>query len=236
MRLSTPIYRLKRNARILSRQRGIALNEALDIIARATGFRSWDHLAFAARSDPAGRILRELRPGEMMLLGARPGHGKTLLALELALAAARNGKRSHFFTLEYTEAEVRARLESIGQASAATETALVIDTSDDICADHVVDRLHGEDGAAFVVIDYLQILDQKRSKPDLGAQLGVLRDHARGSGSIIVLISQIDRGFESGAHRMPTLGDVRLPNPADLMLFSKACFLHEGEMELAAVA
>jgi len=236
MRLSAPIYRLKRSAKMMSRQRGIALNEALDTIARESGFRSWDHLAYSARSDPAGSILRELRQGEMMLLGARPGHGKTLLALELALAAARTGMRGYVFTLEYTEAEVRSRLASLEHATAFGETTLVIDTSDDICADHVVDLLRSEDRPAFVVIDYLQLLDQKRSKPDLGAQLAVLRDYARSSGSIIVLISQIDRVFELDCKRMPAMGDVRLPNPADLKLFSKACFLHEGEMELASVA
>jgi len=35
---------------------------------------------------------------------------------------------------------------------------------------------------------------------------------------------------------MPGIGDVRLPNPADLGMFSKACFLHDGELELAGVA
>lgn len=236
MRLSTPIYRLKRNARMLSRQRGIALNEALDSIARESGFRSWDHLAFAARSDPASRLLRELRQGEMVLLGARPGHGKTLLALELALAAARNGKPSTFFTLEYTEAQVRARLASLGHANDQREATLVIDTSDDIRADHVVNRLSEESHPAFAAIDYLQLLDQKRENPPLAEQLTALSDYARGSGSIIVLVSQIDRDFESADRRMPALGDVRLPNSADLKLFSKACFLHEGEMVLSSIA
>ncbi|RST87088.1 DNA helicase [Aquibium carbonis] len=236
MKLSAPIYRLKRNARIMSRQRGIALNEALDAIARESGFRSWDHLAFAARSDPAGSILRGLCQGEMVLLGARPGHGKTLLALQLALAAAGRGMPSTFFTLEYTDPEVRTRLASLGHASDPGEAALLIDTSDDICADYVVDRLRDRDRPGFAAIDYLQLLDQKRTKPPIGEQLATLAAHSRSSGSIIVLVSQIDRVFELADRRMPSLGDVRLPNPADLKLFSKACFLHEGEMVLSAVA
>ena len=236
MRLSAPIYRLKRQARMMSRERGIALNEALDIVARTSGFRSWSQLAFAARSDPAGRILRELRAGEMLLLGARPGHGKTLLGLELATAAARAGRRSYFFTLEYTEADVRARLASLGLDGAGGETALFIDTSDDICAGHVVNRLRKEPRPAFAVIDYLQLLDQKRSKPDLGGQLAMLGAYARSAGAIIVLLSQIDRVFDLDDRRMPSLGDVRLPNAVDLTLFARTCFLHEGELELASVA
>lgn len=236
MRISAPIYKLKRQAKMMSRERGIILNEALDMIARKSGFRSWSHLAFAARSDPAVRILRELRAGEMLLLGARPGQGKTLLALELAFAAARSGRRSYFFTLEYTEADVRSRLASLGLGEAGSELALVIDTSDDICAGHVIDRLRDEPRPAFVVIDYLQLLDQKRSKPELGGQLAMLGAYAQSSGSIMVLISQIDRVFELDDRRMPELVDVRLPNTADLKLFAKACFLHEGELELASVA
>ncbi|MDN2580173.1 DNA helicase [Aquibium sp. ELW1220] len=236
MKLSAPIYRLKRQAKSMSRERGIPLNEALDAIARKSGFRSWSHLAFAARSDPATRILRELRGGDMLLLGARPGQGKTLLALELAVAAAGTGRRSFFFTLEYTDADVRNRLASLGLAAGEGEIPLVIDTSDEICAAHVVARLRAEACPAFAVIDYLQLLDQKRSTPELGAQLAALGAHARDTGAIIVLISQIDRAFERDDRRMPGLADVRLPNPADLKLFSRTCFLHEGELELAEVA
>jgi replicative DNA helicase len=236
MILSAPIFRLKRQAKAMSRERGIPLNEALDAIARKSGFRSWSHLAFAARSDPAAHILRELRAGDMLLLGARPGHGKTLLALELAVAAARAGRRSFFFTLEYTETDVRNRLAALGLGAGDREIPLVIDTSDEICAAHVVARLRAEPRPAFAVVDYLQLLDQKRSTPDLGVQLATLGAHARDAGAIIVLISQIDRAFERGDRRMPGLTDVRLPNPADLKLFAKACFLHEGELELTDVA
>lgn len=236
MKLSAPIYKLKRQAKILSRERGIALGEALDIIARKGGFRSWSHLAFAARSDPAARILRELRAGDMLLLAARPGRGKTLLGLELAMAAARSGRRSFFFTLEYTEADVRARLAALGDGEASGEVPLVIDTSDEICAGHIVDRLRDEPRPAFAVIDYLQLLDQNRSKPDLGGQLASLGSYVRRSGAMVVLLSQIDRHFELDGRRMPGLADVRLPNAADLTLFSKACFLHEGDLELADVA
>jgi hypothetical protein len=35
---------------------------------------------------------------------------------------------------------------------------------------------------------------------------------------------------------MPDLHDIRLPNPIDLRVFSKACFVHEGEIRLQALA
>lgn len=61
-------------------------------------------------------------------------------------------------------------------------------------------------------------------------------DPFRETGAIIVLLSQIDRAFERPGRRIPGLEDVRLPNPADLKLSARACFLHEGERELAEVA
>lgn len=41
MKLSTPIYRLKRQAKILSRAKGIPHHEALDRIAAKEGFARW---------------------------------------------------------------------------------------------------------------------------------------------------------------------------------------------------
>jgi G:T-mismatch repair DNA endonuclease (very short patch repair protein) len=66
-------------------------------------------------------------------------------------------------------------------------------------------------------------------------QISALRSFAAASGSIIVVISQIDRAFKLSAKRLPELPDVRLPNPLDLMLFTKSCFLHDGQIRLQAV-
>ncbi|MEO0360506.1 MAG: DNA helicase, partial [Pseudomonadota bacterium] len=82
MRLSAPIFKLKREAKRLARERAIPLHEALDRVAAEEGFRSWSHLAASASASgarPAARILAALRPGEVVLIGARPGQGKTLL-------------------------------------------------------------------------------------------------------------------------------------------------------------
>jgi len=82
----------------------------------------------------------------------------------------------------------------------------------------------------------LQLLDQKRSKPAVNQQIRALQEFAGASKSIIVVISQIDRSFDPEAKRLPELSDVRLPNPVDLMRFSKTCFLHEGEVKLQTVS
>jgi len=44
MSLSAPIFRLKRRAKLLSREAGIPLNQALDRVAKDEGFQSWSLL------------------------------------------------------------------------------------------------------------------------------------------------------------------------------------------------
>ena len=115
MRFSHPIFRLKRQARLLSREENIPLNRALDMIAAGEGFKSWSHLAAnASAGRPAGAMLAQLSPGDLVLLGARPGHGKTLLGLELLAEAAKAGRRGFFFTLDYSDADVIERVRAIG--------------------------------------------------------------------------------------------------------------------------
>jgi len=111
-----------------------------------------------------------------------------------------------------------------------------LDASDDICADHVIARLQGLSGNTVVVIDYLQLLDQKRRNPVLGDQIQSLKTFAQATGSIIITLSQIHRSFGDQTGHMPGLSDVRLPNPLDLTLFTKTCFLHVGRIHLDAVA
>ena len=236
MKLSFPIYKLKRHARLMAREQTIPLHEALDRLAAAEGFRSWSHLAASATDKPADRLLNELSAGDLLLLAARPGQGKTLLAFELAMAASSAGYQSFFFTLDYTEADVIERLHSLGADLQKLTGSLVLDTSDEICAGHIVQRIGGTTKRAFVVVDYLQLLDQKRENPDIDTQIRSLRSFAAASGSVIVTTSQIDRSFDPRAKRLPGVPDVRLLNPLDLSLFTRTCFMHDGEVKLQAVA
>jgi replicative DNA helicase len=235
MRLSAPIYQLRRKAKLLSREARIPLHEALDRIAAQEGIAGWSLLVARASSEAlAGKLFARLSPGDLVLVGARPGQGKTLLSLELAVEAMKSGGRAVFFTLEYVENDVRDRFRAIGVERSKFDGLFEFDNSDDISADYIVRKLARAPRGTLVVIDYLQLLDQKRENPELMHQVRTLQSFARARGLIFVFISQIDRSYDPLTKPFPNLEDVRLPNPLDLTLFSKTCFLNNGEVQFRA--
>ena len=235
MRLSSPIYKLKREAKTIAREQDLPRHRAVDQIAAREGFQSWSHLVIAT-TRPAQRVYDSLAPGDMVLIGARPGQGKTLLALEVAALAARRGTPTRIFTLDYNAMDVANRYPDLGIDPSRLGSALSVDASDEICADHIVGWLSERSQPAVAVIDYLQILDQRRSTPRLNDQIKVLKTATTTAGHVVLAISQIDRGFDLSGRSMPDRLDVRRPNPLDLTLFDKNCFLHGGAIELTTAA
>jgi replicative DNA helicase len=80
---------LERAQEAASRKRGIGLT---------TGFPNFDHLVGGLFS------------GELVILAARPGVGKTSLACQIAIHAAQNGRGVYFASLEMDAAELAMRL------------------------------------------------------------------------------------------------------------------------------
>ncbi|CDX43069.1 Replicative DNA helicase [Mesorhizobium plurifarium] len=235
MRLSAPVHHLKRQARLLSRRENVPLHKALDRVAGEEGFASWSLLAAkVAEAAPGDRLLARLIPGDMVLVAARPGQGKTLMSLELAVAAMKQGDRAVFFTLEYMHADILGRFRDIGADPADFGHLFTFDNSDAISAAYIIEALRSAPRGTLAVIDYLQLLDQKRENPDLMVQIRALRSFARERGLVLVFISQVDRSYDPARKPFPDIGDIRLPNPLDLSLFDKACFLNKGEIQFQA--
>ena len=236
MKLSVPIYQLKRQAKLLSRHDDVPLHEALNSIAKQEGFQSWSLLAARhAEGGPATKILAALEIGDLVLLGARPGHGKTLMGLELIVETIKSGNQAAFYSLEYTENELSEQFAALGADVTASGNMLTMDTSDDICADYIIGLLSNAPRGTVVVVDYLQLLDQNRARPVLATQISALKSFAETAGIIIVMISQIDRSYDPIAKPLPDVSDVRLPNSLDLNLFTKTIFLNDGAANLQAV-
>lgn len=237
MKLSAPLYRLKREAKLLARSQDTPLHQALDAVARREGVSHWSLLSAQHKSNsPGARILQQLAPGDLLLLAARPGQGKTTLGLEFAVQAMQQARQAAFFTLEYTATQTFELLRELGEDPNEFADRFLFDCSDDICAAHIIEQLAGAEPATLVVVDYLQQLDLKRAHPPLEVQVRQLKRFAEQRGLVMVFISQVERAFELKTDKLPTLADVRLPNPLDLSLFTRTCFLGEGEIELSAVA
>ncbi|CAM5770360.1 DNA helicase [Bosea minatitlanensis] len=237
MKLPVPIHHLKRRAKLLHRREQIPLHAALDRIATAEGYRRWSLLA--ARQPVASvatALYRRLDPGDLVLVAGRPGQGKTLVSLALAAEAARAGRRSAFFSLEYTPGDVVERLRALGFETGELAGFFDLDCSDAISADYVGAALAAAPAGTLAVIDYLQLLDQRRDRPELSRQVGDLKALARQRGLIIVLLSQVDRSYDPAAKPFPDITDIHLPNPVDLRLFDKRCFLNGGEIRFEAAA
>jgi replicative DNA helicase len=233
MKLSAPIYHLKRRAKLLSRELKIPLHEALDRIATEEGFHRWSLLsACAASATAAARFFAQLRPGDIALIGARPGHGKTLMGIEILVEAMKAGHRAAFFTFEFTEKDVSDLFRSIGVDMTTFDGRLDLDTSDTISADSIMKRLAAAPAGTTVLVDYLQLLDQQRHTPALAHQVQAITAFARDKGIVVIFLSQIDRSYDSSRKPCPDIEDLRLPNPLDVKVFTKTCFLHEGTVRL----
>jgi len=233
MKLSAPIFQLKRRAKLKARINNIPLHAALDQIAREEGYARWSMLsARMAAGSLSAPLLSRLRDGELLLIAGRPGHGKTVLGLQLLLDAVRDGRRAILFTLEFTEQQARHHLQFLEGEPKGISGRVEVVTSDQISADYIVDYMSGCERGTVAVIDYLQILDEQRSKPALAEQISTLGNFAAEAGIVFGFISQIDRSFDPQTKRLPDIGDIRLPNSVDLGVFAKTCFLHNGETQV----
>lgn len=237
MKLSVPIFQLKRRAKRVARNNNVPLHEALDQIACEEGFARWSLLSSqVAAASLSETILSRLDDGDLLLVAGRPGHGKTTLGLQLLLGAVRDNRKAVLFTLEFTEQQARKHIRSLESVPLGIGDALEVVTSDEISADYIIRHLSRLERGTVAVIDYLQLLDQQRSKPALSEQVLALGAFARKSGIVLVFLSQIDRSFDPEIKRLPDKRDIRLPNLINIGLFTKACFLHNGEAQFENVA
>lgn len=233
MIFTLPIFRLKRIAKQLSRKKGIPLHKALDAIAQQQGVQSWSLLAERHAHDKQYMsLMSEFHEGDLILLGGRPGHGKTQLSLRFLLEAAVTKRPGFFFTLEYTQDDLVDVLESMNLRPSDLGENFTFHGSDEISADYIERSLASVKRGSLVIVDYLQLLDQRRINSELADQLKSLKRFARTNGITFIMLSQIDRFADRSNDRIPSISDVRLPNPLDLSVFDRFCFLSNGKAKL----
>jgi len=230
--LSAPIFVLKRQAKALILERDIPLNEALDVIAQREGAVSWSMLAQRS-ADLLPRRLQDLygylNPGDLVLIGSRPGAGKTLLACRVMEQAIKAGANAGFYSLAEPVEPLRERIAAHGVVADGDAKGCWLDCSDDICAEYIeqtsAERLRV---GSILVIDYLQMLDERRAHAPLQDQVEALSAFAKRSGCIVLFLCQLDRAVHERRTKPPSVADIRLPNPLDLGLFNKIVFLNRS--------
>ena len=184
------------------------------------------------------RAIGGLVPSDLLLLAARPGMGKTSLALNMAMAAARaTDKTIAIFSLEMSAEQLVTRLIAAEGLIDSTRLRMGVLSADDWRCfagasrelakyDIVIDDDAGVTPAAMkakcrrlgdklglVVIDYLQLLHSERRAEGRVQEVGEisrsLKVMARELRVPVLCCSQLSRGPESRTNKRPMLSDLR---------------------------
>ncbi|WP_407699398.1 replicative DNA helicase [Streptomyces alkaliphilus] len=196
-----------------------------------------------------------LKPGQMVIVAARPALGKSTLALDFARHAAfAAGRTAVFFSLEMSRRELQMRclsaqakvglhnLKTAGGMDAAAWSRVAETMTDMRRAPLLLDdatgatvatlkakcrRIQQRQGLDLVVIDYLQLLQSGRSRPE-SRQVEVsemsrnIKLMAKELGVPVVVLCQLNRGPEQRVDKKPMVSDLResgsLEQDADLVI------------------
>lgn len=175
------------------------------------------------------------RAGRLYVLSARPGGGKTSLALAMLASACRAGRRVAFVSLEMEAGELERRLVSylsgvplLGTRAATDDEAIRLRDAYALLSEwdyHIWDRpprsydevvrwicaLHEESQLGMVILDYLQLLPSTGAERDdlsIGQHATRSKNAAKILGVPFILLAQPNRAVEQrgdGRYRMSDL-------------------------------
>ncbi len=176
---------------------------------------------------------------DLIILAARPAMGKTAMALQFAREAARQGKRTAFFSVEMGKEQLSIRMISQEGAvdtdktkhgrlnaddfsriaeSSRVLSQLPIEVNDDSAItvqgmQRESRRLAAMGGLDLVIIDYMQLMynQEKGERRDLElAEISrALKGLAKELNIPVIALSQLNRELEKRADKRPMLSDLR---------------------------
>lgn len=164
-----------------------------------------------------------MAPGQLVVVGARTGSGKTAFLCNVACNYARTGKPIVYCTKEMTQEEILPRFlsnlagrpfRSLGEDAHRFES--VVDRiAVEERVEHVsdVETLASRTDAEVVIVDYLQLLTLRGRRPESRVQeleeiTRRLKATAQRTGKVVLCASQLNRDLDT-AGRRPTLSDLR---------------------------
>lgn len=177
-------------------------------------------------------------PGELTIIGARPAVGKSSFGMEIALNAARGGKRVAVCSLEMAPEQYGQRLlsgrsgvdgmkmrlanvdsgdwDAILNATKELEsmkagfTFSVVNIED---LDAAVQRYTEEEKIDLLLLDYIQLMDSKRKHESERLKVGYiswsLKQMAMTYKIPVIALAQLKRPDGGAIERMPTMRDLR---------------------------
>ena len=196
----------------------------------------------AAHGTPTGfsgldRVLVGMGNSDLILVGARPGMGKTSFALNIATNVAQSTKKKVcVFSLEMSAEQLVSRIlssealvdshelrsgklssdswEKIADASSRLASCdILIDDTSGIAATEMKAKLRRVDNLGLVIIDYLQLMQSDRRIDNRVQEVAeisrALKIMAKELSVPIICCAQLSRGPESRTDKKPMLSDLR---------------------------
>lgn len=176
------------------------------------------------------------KKGNLIILAARPGMGKTTLALNTCWNIAKQNKRSLFFSLEMEDKEVvrkimsqelRVTNEDLNNGNVFKKHDNVLSIQDVVKnKQFYIDqtpalslaemgararKLSMEKPLDFIAVDYIQLINEKALSrtEEIRKISGGLKALAKELGCPILALSQLNRSVESRIDKRPLLSDLR---------------------------
>ena len=184
-------------------------------------------------------MLIQMGKGDLIIVGARPGMGKTSFAMNIATNVAKSSKKAvAIFSLEMSGEQLVTRILSsealvdssrlrtgqlktedwdniAGVISSLSGCDIYVDDTSAINAAEMKSKLRRIPNLGLVVIDYIGLMQSTANTDNRAQQVGEisrnLKIMAKDFGIPIVCCAQLNRGTESraGEGKKPTLADLR---------------------------
>ncbi len=183
------------------------------------------------------RVLVGMGPGDLILVGARPGMGKTSFCMNVATRVAQRTKKSVcVFSLEMSCEQLVARMlssealidsyalrsgnlkdedwEKLARASAVlSETDILIDDTSGITCTGMKAKLRRVKNLGLIVIDYLQLMQSDKRNDNRVQEVAEISRNlklmAKELKVPLITCAQLSRGPESRNDKRPMLSDLR---------------------------
>ena len=223
----------------LTHIKSIIENETYDRLMKMTNPETrGDFVGIPTGISALDKVITGLNKSDLIILGARPGMGKTSFALNIARNVAINAKKKVcFFSLEMTRDQLAQRMLSneasieseklrTGELSAdewtrlaqagknLSEAELYFDETSAITVPEMKAKLRRMDDVDLVVIDYLGLMRSARKTENRVQEVSEitrsLKVMAKELNVPVIVCAQLSRGTETkGKSHKPALSDLR---------------------------